>query len=69
MATREAMIEAISKMAGLPRQESEKAFQTLVSIRGIVLNPSHGYEVTYGGYMDREVLRRAVAFDAKSDNA
>lgn len=60
MSHRQQLIDAIAKLGDLSAQDAEKAFKNLLIVRGIVFNAHDGYTVTFGGYMDREVLRRAA---------
>jgi len=60
MTDRQTMIDAIAKHAELSAQDAEKAFRSLMVVGGIEYDDQDGYTVTFYGYMNREVLRRAA---------
>lgn len=54
-------IESIMTLGGLTRSEAERAFQKLKEVGALKLEVhGGGYSVKHGGYMDRDVLRRAA---------
>ena len=54
------LIQAIGELGALSEQEAEQAFKNLLIVKGIVFDAHDGYRITFGGYMDRDVLRRAA---------
>ena len=60
MTHRTAMIDAIAKLGDITSEQAEKDLAVFIKVKAIKVTAHDGYIVTWGGYMDRDVIRRAL---------
>ncbi len=61
MSTKAALIEVICANAGITAKDAEKVIRVYRSLRVIKSNAHDGMWVVHGGFLDAEVIRRALA--------
>lgn len=60
MGQKQALIEAIAFQGDISTEDAGSVFDLFVKVKAIKFRNAHdGYEITWGGYMDREVIQRA----------
>lgn len=62
------MIESIMNLGGLSSAQAERAFSKLIEVKALKAEfDGSSYKITHGGFMDRDVLRRAAGVQDSED--
>ena len=60
----QSLIGTIAEIAGCTEEDASKAFYTLKTAKALKYDAYNGvYSVKHGGFLDREVLIRAINYD------
>lgn len=60
MADRASMVQAIADLGQLSSQDAERVLAYYQKIRVVKFSVHDGYAVTWGGFLDKDVLQRAA---------
>lgn len=60
MAHKQSIIEAIAQLGDITVEEAGRVLAVFVKVRAVTVSARDGFQVTWGGYMDRDVIRRAL---------